>query len=79
MPDRAGLGRLAAELDQSVLAPVYETVRLVKARLPPNVALLGFCGAPWTVATYMIAGHGTPDQAPARLFAYRRSGRICAS
>ena len=40
----------------------------------PNVALLGFCGAPWTVATYMIAGHGTPDQAPARLFAYRRPG-----
>jgi uroporphyrinogen decarboxylase len=35
------------------------------------VALLGFCGAPWTVATYMVAGHGTPDQAPARLFAYR--------
>ena len=35
------------------------------------VALLGFCGAPWTVATYMIAGRGTPDQAPARMFAYR--------
>jgi uroporphyrinogen decarboxylase len=68
--DRAGLGRLAAEPDQSVLAPVYETVRQVKAGLPPNVALLGFCGAPWTVASYMIAGHGTPDQAPARLFAY---------
>jgi uroporphyrinogen decarboxylase len=33
--------------------------------------LIGFCGAPWTVATYMIAGRGTPDQAPARLFAYR--------
>jgi uroporphyrinogen decarboxylase len=33
--------------------------------------LLGFCGAPWTVATYMIAGEGTSDQAPARLFAYR--------
>ncbi len=35
------------------------------------MTFLGFCGAPWTVATYMIAGHGTPDQAPARLFAYR--------
>ena len=54
-----------------MLAPVYETIRLVKAALPPTVALLGFCGAPWTVATYMIAGRGTPDQAPARLFAYR--------
>jgi uroporphyrinogen decarboxylase len=38
--------------------------------LPANVALLGFCGAPWTVASYMIAGRGTPDQEPARLFAY---------
>jgi uroporphyrinogen decarboxylase len=34
------------------------------------VALLGFCGAPWTVASYMVAGRGTPDQQPARLFAY---------
>jgi uroporphyrinogen decarboxylase len=68
--DRGGLKRLAAELDQDVLAPVYETVREVRSQLPENVALLGFCGAPWTVASYMIAGHGTPDQAPARLFAY---------
>jgi len=44
---------------------------LVTDRLEPQTALLGFCGAPWTVATYMVAGHGTPDQAPARLFAYR--------
>jgi uroporphyrinogen decarboxylase len=68
--DRSGLKRLAAELDQDVLAPVYETVREVRSRLPENVVLLGFCGAPWTVASYMIAGHGTTDQAPARLFAY---------
>ena len=64
------LARLRAELDQSVLAPVYETIARVKQDLPKDVALLGFCGAPWTVATYMIAGCGTPDQAPARLFAY---------
>ena len=69
--DAAGLAALANEVDQNILAPVYETVREVKAALPPDVALLGFCGAPWTVATYMIAGRGTPDQAPARLFAYR--------
>jgi uroporphyrinogen decarboxylase len=50
---------------------VYEAVRRVRAELSPETALIGFCGAPWTVATYMIAGHGTPDQAPARLFAYR--------
>ena len=53
------------------LAPVYETVRRLRAELPAETTLIGFCGAPWTVATYMIAGHGTPDQAPARLFAYR--------
>ncbi len=53
------------------LAPVMETVSRLRKELPAETTLLGFCGAPWTVATYMIAGHGTPDQAPARLFAYR--------
>ncbi|OCO99593.1 MULTISPECIES: uroporphyrinogen decarboxylase [unclassified Ensifer] len=53
------------------LQPVFETVSRLRAELPATTTLLGFCGAPWTVATYMIAGHGTPDQAPARLFAYR--------
>jgi uroporphyrinogen decarboxylase len=52
------------------LAPVYETVRRLRSELPGETTLLGFCGAPWTVATYMIAGHGTPDQAPARLFTF---------
>ena len=66
-----GLSVLHSEVDQNALAPVYETIRRVKAELPENVTLLGFCGAPWTVATYMIAGRGTPDQAPARIFAYR--------
>jgi uroporphyrinogen decarboxylase len=71
LQEMGGLAALRSEVDQNVLAPVYETVGLVKASLPDNVALIGFCGAPWTVATYMIAGHGTPDQAPARIFAYR--------
>jgi uroporphyrinogen decarboxylase len=53
------------------LAPVYETVDRLRNELPPATTLIGFCGAPWTVATYMIAGHGTPDQVPARLFAFR--------
>lgn len=53
------------------LAPVYETVRRLRKELPEETALIGFCGAPWTVATYMIAGHGTPDQAPSRVFGYR--------
>ncbi|MEM8823027.1 MAG: uroporphyrinogen decarboxylase [Pseudomonadota bacterium] len=47
------------------LAPVYQTVRNLAASLPDEVALIGFAGAPWTVATYMIAGRGTPDQGPA--------------
>ena len=71
IPDRAGVDRLAGELDHGVLAPIYETVRLVKSKLGAGTSLLGFCGAPWTVACYMVAGHGTPDQAPARLFAAR--------
>lgn len=53
------------------LAPVYETVSRLKRELPPETTLIGFCGAPWTVATYVIAGRGTPDQAPSRLFGYR--------
>src|SRR5262249_19321631 len=52
-------------------APIYETIGRVKAELPSKVALLGFCGAPWTVATYMVAGRGGDDQAAARLLAYR--------
>ena len=67
--DREALARLKVELDEDVLAPVYETISQVKGNLS-DVTLLGFCGAPWTVATYMIAGHGTPDQEPARVFAY---------
>src|SRR4051812_36119173 len=68
--DRRGFERLAAQVDHDILAPVYQTLQIVKSKLDPSVALLGFCGAPWTVASYMVAGHGTPDQAPARLFAY---------
>jgi uroporphyrinogen decarboxylase len=73
-----GLARLKQEVDHSVLAPIYQAIRLVKASLPPGVALLGFCGAPWTVATYMIAGQGTADQEPARLFSYREARTFAA-
>jgi uroporphyrinogen decarboxylase len=69
--DPAALGRLRREIDQQRLAPIYDTITRVRGKLPAAVALIGFCGAPWTVATYMIAGKGTTDQAPARLFAYR--------
>lgn len=67
----AEIAALDGETFHVNLEPVYETVRRLRARLPDETTLIGFCGAPWTVATYMIAGHGTPDQAPARLFGYR--------
>jgi uroporphyrinogen decarboxylase len=63
---------LPKTVDQSILAPIYQTVKLVKPQLDAGTALIGFCGAPWTVATYMIAGQGTSDQAPARMFAYQQ-------
>ncbi|RKF16340.1 uroporphyrinogen decarboxylase [Roseovarius spongiae] len=47
------------------LAPIYQTLRNLTTALPPEVTLIGFAGAPWTVATYMTAGRGTPDQGPA--------------
>jgi uroporphyrinogen decarboxylase len=47
------------------LHPVYETVRRLSRDLPSETTLIGFAGAPWTVATYMIAGQGTKDQGPA--------------
>ena len=53
------------------LAPVYETVRLVKAALDPSVSFLGFAGSPWTVATYMVHGQGSKDHHEPRKLAYR--------
>ena len=47
------------------LAPIYETLRILTRELPPETTLIGFAGAPWTVASYMIAGRGTRDQGPA--------------
>lgn len=69
--DVAEIAKLNPDGVVDYLAPVIETVRRLRQELPEETALLGFCGAPWTVATYMIAGHGTSDQAPARLFSYR--------
>ncbi|MFD1913348.1 uroporphyrinogen decarboxylase [Halodurantibacterium flavum] len=56
--------RPVAEVHET-LSPIYETIRILRRELPAPVTLIGFAGAPWTVATYMIAGRGTPDQAPA--------------
>lgn len=61
-----GLARLKPkDAIHDTLGPVYETVRILSRALPREVTLIGFAGAPWTVATYMIAGRGTPDQGPA--------------
>ena len=67
--DANRIAQLDAEGALEHLAPVLETVSKLREELPAETTLLGFCGAPWTVATYMIAGHGTPDQGPARQFA----------
>ncbi len=53
------------------LDPVYDTVRRVAAMLSPETTFLGFAGSPWTVATYMVAGHGSRDQGETRRYAYR--------
>lgn len=65
--------QLSGDRDEKVLAPIYETVRRVKEQLPKETTFIGFCGAPWTVATYMVAGRGTPDQAPAKELAAREA------
>ncbi len=69
--DVAGISSLKRDDVLAYLRPVFEAVNRLRRELPSKTTLLGFCGAPWTVATYMIAGHGTPDQAPARLFGYQ--------
>ena len=60
------------------LAPVLETVRRLRATIAPDKTLIGFCGSPWTVATYMIGGRGSTDQAAARLFALRHPDAFAA-
>jgi len=60
------------------LDPIYETVRRVKAAIPPQTTFLGFAGAPWTVATYMVAGQGSREQAEARSLAYQDPGKFGA-
>ena len=66
------------KLNRATLSPVFETIERVKSELPPSTTLIGFAGAPWTVATYMIAGRGSDDSAAARLFAYRQPREFAA-
>jgi uroporphyrinogen decarboxylase len=69
--DADGLARLSAGRLMEHLGPVLETVERVRAALPEERTLIGFCGAPWTVATYMINGGGSSDHAETRLAAAR--------
>ena len=61
----------ALDADPTRFEAIYATVRNVRAALPPEIAMLGFAGSPWTVATYMVAGQGSKDHAEARRLAYR--------
>jgi uroporphyrinogen decarboxylase len=67
------LSRLNANATRSKFGRVFETVAKVRQELPHDTALIGFCGAPWTVATYMVGGQGSTDQAEARGWAYREA------
>lgn len=70
--DAAGVARLAADCVESErLTPVYAALRAVRERLPPHVALIGFCGAPWTVASYMVEGGTSHERVLARTAAIR--------
>jgi uroporphyrinogen decarboxylase len=65
------LARLDTRCTETKFSLIYETVARLRDRLPTETALIGFCGAPWTVATYVVGGQGSSDQAEARLLAYR--------
>lgn len=66
----AELKTLKFEKTATTYGQIYETVAKVRAQLAPEKTLIGFCGAPWTVATYVVAGRGSVDQAAARRWAY---------
>ncbi|MBB4633077.1 uroporphyrinogen decarboxylase [Sphingosinicella soli] len=77
-PPLAGARLESLQAAPKHLAAIYETVGKVAAALPAETGFLGFAGAPWTVATYMVAGEGSRDQAAARLMAYREPERFSA-
>lgn len=66
------INRLGMEGFHQHLAPVYETISRLCQEIPQQTALIGFAGAPWTVATYMVQGRGSPDQAAARSLAFQQ-------
>lgn len=72
----ADLAKLKPGNIRIALAPVFETVSIVKAKLPKSTALIGFAGAPWTVANYMIAGGSSDDSIHLRRFAYENTDAL---
>lgn len=70
------LARLNPQGIHKQLGPVYEAVSRIKAALPPDCALIGFAGAPWTVATYMLEGRGSSDHAAAKTWAFGNPGGL---
>lgn len=70
--DERDLARLRPEAVAGVVAPVMEAIRLVRSRLDPDTSLIGFAGAPWTVATYMVEGGSSRDFAAVKAWAYGR-------
>jgi uroporphyrinogen decarboxylase len=71
MRDGKDLARLDPSAAEGRFCRVYEILERVVPNLPQGVPVIGFCGAPWTVATYMVEGGGSKDQVRARLWAYR--------
>ena len=76
--DGAALARLSDATAAETLAPVMQTIRNVRGALPSSVALIGFAGAPWTVATYMIEGQGGTDYETSRQMAWTDAGLFAA-
>ncbi|WP_426266150.1 uroporphyrinogen decarboxylase [Sphingomonas sp. LHG3443-2] len=77
-PPLSGAEMTAFQAAPERLESIYETVRQVKAQLAPQTTFLGFAGSPWTVATYMVAGEGSREQAEARTLAYMDPGKFAA-
>ena len=72
------LRALSVERSRETLQPVMETLRILRAGLADDVALIGFCGAPWTVATYMIEGGGSKDRFKPRSLAWSQPEKFDA-
>jgi uroporphyrinogen decarboxylase len=67
--DAAGIERLRRPSPEEVAPEVIEALKLTRAALPASTALLGFCGAPWTLAAYLVEGRGAKDFPTLRSFA----------